>query len=155
MFRLIIIMAVSISILGCGAAKSLYTTQETDAEREARLKYEGLIAGLSETCGVDLERMDVIVSVMHADIIANRVGDFRVETAEAYRMAVRGALHAQREHGYTEPGPRATCEQVAKDYTFIRPRDWHKRRQTPWYSARYVVRMISWEAQGWTVRRIY
>ena len=69
MFRNIIIAIAAIMVSGCGAINSLYPATETETERAARIEYEGIVAGLSDTCGLDLDRMGRIVNAIHETVI--------------------------------------------------------------------------------------
>lgn len=99
--------------------------------------------------------MDSFVREVHEAVLNasnDRVQDKLVVTFESNHDAVRGALNVQRRYGF-DRGPADTCQQVAVDYAYLRPRDWIERRMLAAETVKDIVERIERESQGWQVRR--
>jgi len=153
----LLITAILIFASGCGMAASIAEQAGLGATAEERADNErirALIPQLAAACEISPGRMESFARELHDVVTGNRVTDAYVVTVESYHDAVRGALNVQRRHGF-DRNPPATCQQVAEDYAFSRPRDWRIRRQPASETVASIVRMIEQESQGWHVRRIY
>jgi len=156
--RIALLVAIALTFAsGCGMAASIAEQSGLGATAEERADNErirALIPQIAAACEISTGRMESFARELHDTVTGNRVPDTYVVTVESYHDAVRGALRAQLRHEF-DRNPQATCQQVAEDYAFSRPRDWRLRRQPASKTVASIVRMIEQESQGWHVRRIY